>query len=211
MVNKKLILFDFDGTIADTFKLSRQVVNDHAEELGFKRLTDEEIEKLRGMTAKEIFTYVKIPLYRLPKLIALYHREMTKVITKAFPIKGIHNVLKTFKEKGYRLGIVSSSTKENIEAFLNHHNMMIFDFIYSKFDPFGKHGTIKKIIKTYSLNPSKVIYIGDEVRDIEAAKKAGVGFIAVTWGFNTKELLLKYNPAYLVEKPEELTSVVSRS
>lgn len=211
MANKKLILFDFDGTIADTFKLSRQVVNDHAEELGFKRLTDKEIEKLRGMTAKEIFTYIKIPLYRLPKLIILYHHEMAKVIIKAFPIKGILNVLKIFKEKGYRLGIVSSSTKENIEVFLNHHNMMVFDFIHSKFDPFGKHGAIKEIIKTYSLNPSRVIYIGDEARDIEAAKKAGVGFIAVTWGFNTKKLLLKHNPTYLVEKPEELISVVSRS
>ena len=102
MAKKKLILFDFDGTIANTFKISKQVVNDRAEELGFKRLTDEEIEKLRGMTAKEIFEYVKISFYRLPKLILLYHKEMTKVITKARPIEGVPSILNKLKKRNYR-------------------------------------------------------------------------------------------------------------
>lgn len=205
----KLILFDFDGTVADTFYLSRKVINDHAEELGFKQLTEKEIEKLRDMTAQEIFSYVKIPLYRLPQLIRLYHREMSKVITQAEFIPGMREVLGELKERGYVLGVVSSSKKENIEKFLNEHTCTLFDFVYSKFNIFGKHETIREILRNNRIAPGETVYVGDEVRDIEAARKAGVLSVAVTWGFNTKKLLEKHNPNYLVEEPRQILRVVT--
>ena len=58
-----------------------------------------------------------------------------------------------------------------------------------------------------ALHPSNVLYVGDEVRDIEAAKKAGIRIAAVTWGYNSKKALEAYKPDYLVTKPEELLQI----
>ncbi len=208
-MHTKLVLFDFDGTIADTLPLSLRVVNEHAEELGFKKVTNAEVEKMKGMTVSEILAYVKVPFYRLPSLIRLFHKEIANVIVQAPTFDGMEEVLQELKESGMKLGIISSSNKENILSFLRHHKLdHYFDFVYSKFNLFGKHETIKDVLKKFSYKSREVIYVGDEVRDIEAARKASIDVIAVTWGFNTKELLMKANPTFIINSPKEVLKIL---
>ncbi|PSB03825.1 HAD family hydrolase, partial [Merismopedia glauca] len=57
-------------------------------------------------------------------------------------------------------------------------------------------------------NPAKVIYVGDETRDIEAARKSKIKAIAVCWGFNFREILAKYKPDFLIDRPSQLLEVV---
>ncbi len=95
-----------------------------------------------------------------------------------------------------------------MEKFLKINNLDFFDFIYSESNIFGKAKKLNGLLKEKKINPQSVFYVGDETRDITAAKEAGVKAIAVTWGFNGKEILKEQSPDYLVGNPEELIALL---
>ena len=85
----------------------------------------------------------------------------------------------------------------------------LFQFIHSEANYFGKTRLLKKIINQYKLDKSRVFYIGDETRDIEAAKQSGLHSIAVTWGFNSEKILSQHEPDFIARKPEDLLTILS--
>ena len=106
------------------------------------------------------------------------------------------------------MGILTSTSEENVRKFLKKNKLELFDFIYSGSSIFGKHKVMKSLLKKQKLKRKEVIYVGDETRDIEAAKKAKVKIISVTWGFNTKQILKKQKPDFLIDKPKELMKIL---
>ncbi|MDO8498067.1 MAG: HAD-IA family hydrolase [bacterium] len=204
-MNKRVIIFDFDGTIADTMPHIMRIINEHAHEFGYAPFSSTDIERLRGMTLKELIKELKVPFYKLPffikKIKDLLNKDMPDV--KIFP--GMSEVLHELKKRGYILGILSSNSKENIEKFLIKNNLMIFDFIHSEKNIFGKDKSLNNLIKKNNFKKDEVVYVGDEVRDIEACRKIGLDIISVAWGFNTPELLMKYNKN-IINTPSQLLS-----
>jgi len=205
----KTIIFDFDGTIADTLPLIIEFFNQNAEKFGFKKLGPSEVEGLRNKTVLEIIKEFKISLFRLPFIAKKLRDDLRKKIRDTKLIPEIKEVFFKLKKKGFKIGILSSNSKENIKKFLKANDLLIFEFIYSESNIFGKGNALKSLLKKLKLNSKEVVYIGDEVRDIEACKKNGVKIISVTWGFNKKEVLLKNKPDYLINKPEEILKIVS--
>ena len=93
--------------------------------------------------------------------------------------------------------------------FLQRHGIReLFNPIYSAKNIFGKHRVIQKLMKERKLDAKTTIYVGDEVRDIEASKRVGIDIISVSWGLNSHEILAKYPPTYLIDKPEELNTIL---
>jgi phosphoglycolate phosphatase len=123
----------------------------------------------------------------------------------------MEKVLLELKKQVETLGILTTNSPENVREFLKRHNLEIFDFISSGRKLMGKSSNIKSILKTFSLKPSDFLYIGDESRDIVAAKKAGVNVAAVTWGLNTPDVLLKENPNHLINTSDELIGIIKNS
>jgi len=119
-------------------------------------------------------------------------------------------VLNLLKEEGYKLGIITSAPKESVDKFLEKNGLNLFDFIYSEGNIFGKDKVMTNIMKEKNLNPKQVFYVGDETRDIEAAKRAGIKTIAVTWGFNNEKILLKESPDHLIKKPADLLEILRK-
>ena len=135
---------------------------------------------------------------------------MGKEIANLKPIQNIDKVLLEFKKQGYTLGIITSNVKNNVDVFLSKNNLdFLFDFIYSSTSVFGKHRVINQVIRQHHLRRSEVIYVGDETRDIRSARKSQIGIIAVSWGFNSAEILAEYQPDLLVAKPQELLEGIS--
>jgi phosphoglycolate phosphatase len=126
------------------------------------------------------------------------------------PIAGIDEVIKYLKERGLTIGILSSSDSKIIKKFIRKNNLDVFDFIRSKRNLFGKAPEIKKILKMYNLSPGQAFYVGDEVRDIEAAKVAGVFSVAVNWGFNSKKALQKADPDYFIDAVSDLKKILNQ-
>lgn len=203
------VIFDFDGTVADSLKLLWGIYNKLALEYGCRNIKEEEIETLRGFSARELIAKLKIPLLKLPFMVEGVREELARNIEFVDPIPGMQKVLKRL-QKSYNLMILTSNSEENVHAFLSVNKMEFFDCVYSGSTIFGKQRLINYLIKDFKLDKSKVIYVGDEVRDIEAAKKSGIKVVSVSWGLNTKELLAKHNPDFLITSPQELVSVLDK-
>ncbi len=208
----KTIIFDFDGTIADTLLLTVRIANQLAAEYGFKKITGKDILRLRDKTYTDIFKELRalgISLLRLPFILKEGKDRMTKQIAFCKPFARLPETLMFLKKEGFRLGIITSNLKKNVELFLQKNNLRVFDFIYCDNSAFllGKGNKLKKLIEKNRWRHDEVIYVGDEVRDIEAAKEAGIKIISVGWGFNSKEILEKQKPDFFINKPEELKNL----
>ncbi|WP_427156780.1 HAD-IA family hydrolase [Aliinostoc sp. HNIBRCY26] len=208
-MTQKAIIFDFDGTIADTVDALVSIANRLAVEFGYVQITPEQLTLLRNLSSREIIKYSGISLFKIPFLVKKVKFELKSKIQELRPIPGIKQSLGELKAHGHQLGIITSNSQDNVTAFLKIHELdSVFDFIYSGVTIFGKTTIINNVLKQKQLQPQAVIYVGDETRDIEASKKANIKVIAVTWGFNSPEVLAKQNPDYIIHHPSELLSVV---
>jgi phosphoglycolate phosphatase len=205
----KVIIFDFDGTLADTYDAIVEIANRLSEEFGYQPVDRAKLSYFKQLSSTEIIKESQISVFKIPFLLKRVKQELGQEIDKLKPISGIDDCLFELKERGYSLGIITSNIKENVLAFLeNNHWQTLFDYIYSGSTLFGKHKIINEFIKQYNLTPEQVIYVGDETRDIKAAKKSKIKAIAVAWGFNSTSALAEYQPDAIVEHPHELIQVI---
>jgi len=205
----RTIIFDFDGTLADTLDSVVRIVNSHADYFGYKKVTKEDIPYLQGKKPREILSYLGISIFKLPSWIKKIHSEINKEITNMMPTVNISPLLSELNnDERFHLGILTSNTQKNVQQFLEKNELDFFDFIRTGKSVFGKSHMINKIMKQRNVSKCDVFYVCDEVRDIEAARKSGIKSIAVTWGYNIKDALIKENPDFLVNSPDELRNII---
>ena len=207
---KPFLLFDFDGTIADSIQLGLKIANKLAPQFGFPTFTENDIQHFRSLTWHKIAAETKIPFYKIPKIVTRAIKEYKHLISELEPCAGIVEMLNEFTSKAIPMALLSSNTKENVDIFLKSYKLNSFLWIEGTSGILNKAKDIKKRLKKHQLTSDAVIYIGDEVRDIEAAHKCGLKSIAVTWGFHTADFLESYHPDYIVNKPKEIVEIVSR-
>lgn len=203
-MKKRILLFDFDGTIADTVFEVLAIYNRIAVEGGLRPISAKEFDAMRRMSASEVPKFLNVSILKLPFIVKRVREELKSRIADARPVHGVPESVKTLKKQGNTLYIVSTNSVTNIKIFLSKNNMNEFDGVFSVSDIFGKHRKILQLIKAHRWELSSILYIGDEARDIEAAKKAGIGSVAVTWGFNSEALLAEHRPDRLIREPTEL-------
>lgn len=199
---KKTIIFDLDGTLVDIEPLFLKITNTLAAEFGFTPLLPEELPELKQFHLKE-FAWKRLGwrIIFLPRILSRGREEYKKRVSEVALFSGILELLESLRKKGYRLGIVSSSRRDTIEALVRHHSLPV-DFIASG-KLFNKARSLRETLAQQHITLAETIYVGDEVRDIEACQKVGLDIISVTWGLNTKEALKKMN-ALTVDTREEL-------
>lgn len=208
-MTRKTIIFDFDGTVADTLDAIVRITNRLAIEYGYKPATPDELNRLRNMSSREVVQRSGVSVFKLPLLLRKIRADLQSEIQDISPIPGIKEVLVALTKDGNKLGILTSNSEENARIFLTSHGMQeLFSFIYSETNLFGKQTSLRKILRTNKLYPQDVIYVGDETRDIEAAKKIPLKVIAVSWGYNSKEVLAQHNPDFLIDQPSQLLEVL---
>jgi len=201
-------MFDFDGTIVDSYDTMVEIFNQMAHELEIEPLSKEELRNLRDMTPKEVLKALGVPLIRLPGYLVTVRNEYIKHINTLHYIPGIEVILRELSAN-YHFSIITSNDEEAVSMFLQRHGIReLFNPIYSAANIFGKHKVIQKLMKERKLDAKTTIYVGDEVRDIEASKKVGIDIISVSWGLNSHEILAKHKPTYLIDKPEELNTIL---
>ena len=200
------VIFDFDGTIADSYHfISRYLVKNINNWGVEKNITNIDEAYLKTLSIKEILQYLKIPKRKVPLIIFQVRQEIKKNMDQILPISNILITLKTLKENRIKLFILSTNSKENINLFLKFNKSeALFDHIYSDKSFFSKEKKLKKIMKKHNMIPGCTFYIGDESRDVHAAKCSKIKSIAVTWGFESQENLIRCRPDHIINKPCEL-------
>jgi len=208
MIYRSLV-FDFDGTIADTLGETLRIYNQLAPEHGLRKVDESEVEELRHMSLIELLEHVQIPKRKVPSLISKGTKIMRSNITELPLIKGMREMIQELRPRADNFGILTSNSSDNVDLFLKTHGLRDeFDFISSTSRLTGKSKHLKAICTTFSLDPSQVLYIGDELRDIRASQKANIAIAAVTWGFNSRQSLEAANPNYLFNSPDDFRSLL---
>jgi phosphoglycolate phosphatase len=200
-------IFDFDGTIADNLRDVVRIVNE-LDILGGRKLSDKDVKELRKLSSMQALRKVKIPFWRLPRLLRQGLNVFRVHIPNMKTVPGLPAVIRSMYKGGNRLFIVSTNSEENISLFLDSHQLgAYFEKVYSSRNIFGKAAVLSGVLRDKRLLPEETIYIGDETRDITAARRSGLRIASVTWGYNDASILEKYRPDFLIDKPRQLLEI----
>ena len=204
------IIFDFDGTIADTEKAVVSLINRIGPEYGVQKVTKKEMDIYHEIGLAKARKHFKISWWTFIRAGMRGQRELNNELDKVEIYPGVKKICKELKEKGDTLGVISSDLKKNIVDFLKKEKILeYFDYVESCGIVGSKSRLLKKMIRKRGLKKSEVWYVGDEIKDIVSAKKAGVRSIAVTWGYNSEKTLAGLKPDWLIKKPEELSRLIN--
>lgn len=206
-MKKKALVFDFDGTIADSLEVVFGIANEMADKFGYKKVKKEELQRLRDKTMRELLKEFGISYKDLLVISKEAKKLFNEKIEEVVPRKGLHSAFAELKKKGFVLAIVTSNSKHNAKVFLKSNELEVFDFVYSEKSLFGKDKKIKKFLLDSGVDKEDAVYVGDEVRDIEAARKVGMKSASVCWGLNSKEVLKKKGTDFIIEEPKDLLTV----
>lgn len=204
-------IFDFDGTIVDSLPAMIAVYNKIIRNED-NPLTAEEIDRLRGMSSRRALRNLGVRWWQIPKLLLMGMGDFHAMIPNMKPCKGVPAVIKELHRRGDSLYIVTSNTHENVVNFLEAHELTDY-FIDMKTGAglFRKGKHLRRLISDHKLKRRETIYIGDETRDIRAARTAFIKIASVTWGFNTYAILKRQRPSYIVDKPKDLLLLTTRN
>ncbi len=209
MKRDKTVIFDFDGTIGNTLVILTEVYNRIAPRYNCKPVELKDADRLRNTRPQEFMREYGVSQVKLPFLVLSTRRELHKRIDDVKPQAGICSTLKELKELGYILGIVTSNSQKNLSSFILKNDLSdVFDFLETGTHVFGKHRKIKRVLKEWKIPVDACVYVGDETRDVEAARRVGIPVIAVSWGFNDGNTLRRLDPDYYVDEPQELIELI---
>ena len=208
MSPERTLIFDFDGTLADTLPRIVAISNQLASEFGYRLIQEADIETLRGQRSREVLRRLRVPLFKIPTIARRFKAELQKEIHLATPFASVRAVVEQL-QTNHVLGIVTSNSVVNVNRFLEANQMSYFTFVRSSSGLFGKERVLRRVIQEQQLTTSETLYVGDEVRDIEAARACGIDTVAVTWGANNANKLTQWHPRFIVHRPEELLTIVA--
>jgi phosphoglycolate phosphatase len=207
MPRYKLAIFDLDGTLSDSFPWFLSVVNDAADRHGFRRIADSEIDKLRGLTSREIIKSLGVPLWKLPAIGNDMRKRKAAALRDIPLFPGTGAMLRGLRDAGVTVALVTSDNETNAKTALREHAAMISHYACGA-SLFGKAAKFKRVMTAAGVAPHEAIAIGDEVRDADAARDAGIAFGAVSWGYATVDALRGAGAARVFASMEEVVGEV---
>lgn len=209
-MKRRLVLFDFDGTLADTERLILATTNALAEEFGYEPIRPEEYPAIRAMGARErLVKRLGIPLWNVLKVRRIERRAREEYARRAHQIRvfdGVADVVAHLRERGLRVAVLSSNDAAIVRQTVEQAGMR-FDFYDTGSRALGKARALRRAMRSHSIPPADVVYVGDELRDVEACRSAGVRMIGVAWGL-TDAASLRAGGIEVASTPQELQRLV---
>lgn len=200
----KLAIFDFDGTLGDTMGWFLDTSDAMADRFGYLKIDRSRLDTLRHMSARELMKLQKLPALKMPMIAAHFHKLMAQDAGSIRMFDGAPDVLRGLHEAGIKLAVVSSNTEANIRVVLGPE----LSALVSRFDcgatVFGKASKFRRVLKTLGVSPTEAISIGDEIRDLDAAREVGLATGVVCWGYTAPEALRAQKPGHVFERVEDI-------
>lgn len=196
-------LFDFDGTLADSQDWFLGVFDQVADRFGYRRLGPGDRERLRGLDTKAILSDLGVPIWKLP-MIAKHLRDLaTRDIESIRLFTGAAEMLAGVQAGGVRIAVASSNAEENVRRVLGPAAGQVAHFACGA-HLFGKASKVRGVLRAARADAGAAILVGDEARDLEAAREAGVSCGLVAWGYADPTFLRSLSPDLFFERMEEI-------
>jgi phosphoglycolate phosphatase len=205
---KPHVVFDFDGTIANSRVVFIQCFNELAARYRFRTINEDNIASLKDLSMIERLRALKVPLFSLPFLSRKFLRSYHKHLHEIPFMPGMQELLQQLGEEGYEISILSSNSKKTIATFLASHSVTSVSGIYSSQKLFRKEKLLARFIKKKSIHGEDLIYVCDELRDVNACRKAAITAVWVSWGFEQIEVFGKEQLRYVAHTPSQLHQII---
>ena len=204
-----LVIFDLDGTLVDSYPWFLRHVNDVADRFGFRRIAVEAVEALRHAGSDDILRRLEVPLWKLPAIAAHMRRLKAASLADIALFPGVDAMLRTLADRGVSLALVSSDHEANARRQLGEANAALFSDFACGAALFGKPAKFRRVLRRAGVAPDAALAIGDEVRDIAAARSAGIACAAVTWGYAAPATLRAQGPDLVFDRVDEIAPALS--
>ena len=205
----KLAIFDFDGTLADSYAWFMAAMDRAAERYGFRKLEPADAERLRGADAREVIRHVGMPMWKMPAVTAFMRREMARDAGEIALFGGVGEMLEGLAARRVEVAIVTSNSEPNVRRVLGPRLAALVGHYGCGASIFGKRPKLRQVLAAARVRPEEALCIGDELRDLRAAHAEGIPFGAVAWGFTTLESLAAHAPRELFTRMEEIVERVA--
>jgi phosphoglycolate phosphatase len=207
----RLAMFDFDGTLADSFPFFLSVFNTVADRHAFRRIDVARAGELRHLGVRQMMDHVGLPAWKLPLASKTFMAMMQDSAHEIPLFDGIADALRHLHGRGVRLAVVSSNAEHNVRAVLGPELTALVARFDCGMSVFGKASRIRAVLKACGAAPAEALYVGDQATDAEAARKAGVAFGAVHWGYATIDALRAQACATEFVTPADLRRIAPTS
>lgn len=202
---KPLLIFDFDGTLANTLETGIGIYNELADGYGLSAVTEQEVRELRKLNTRALLDHLGISRLMAVKIGANIRKVLHKRMDQVEMVEGIQEAILSLHAEGFRLGILTSNSIGNVRLVLQRFSLLeCFGFIEAGVSLFGKSHRILNVLRKEKIPAGEVIYVGDETRDMEAARDSKVSSIAVCWGVNGRDAMETEDPDFCIDTPSEL-------
>lgn len=204
----RLVIFDFDGTLADSADWMIRTLNDIAGQFGLRRVDAAEVQMLRGRSSTDIIRHLGVPVWKLPMIAAEMRRRIGDEVDRISVFAGVADMLRALDERDKKLAIVSSNSEQNVRRVLGAENTARIDAFDCSAAMFGKAGKLRSVMRTLGVAARETLYIGDETRDIEAAREVGAASGAVAWGYAKPEILATFGPTLTFDTLNDIATEI---
>ena len=204
-----VIIFDFDGTLADSSALIRKLYNQMAAEHSWPSLNETEYQRLRGLGFIQAQRWAGIKSWQIPGLMREGLKRFKQHSAEVELFEGIPQLITQLSQAGFTLYVLSTNSQDAIREVLDRYQLKEQMTVLKRSALFGKQHAIRHLMAKNKYQPQDVWMVGDEVRDIDAAKRAGVKGLAVSWGLQTSDILKAAQPDAVASHPHELLKILT--
>lgn len=204
----RLVIFDFDGTLADSFPWFVGVFNELADRYRFRRIHEDELDELRVLDGRELVKRLGVARWKLPLIARRMRKLKARDASRISLFHGVDAMLRRLSEAGVTLAIVSSNSHENVRRILGQENAARIAHFECGAALFGKARSLRKVLRQSRVDAREALAVGDEIRDLEAARGAGIPFGAVSWGYAIAESFVKYKPEEMFADVRQIATVI---
>jgi phosphoglycolate phosphatase len=203
-MNCKLVIFDFDGTLANSFPFVLAMLDELAEKFNTRKMNREDLPKLRHYSPHKIMKMHKVRIWKVPGILKYTRVLMRRDAHRIAKFEGIDELIRELSLRKIKLGIVTTNTRAIVEQVLGEDIFRLFNYFLGDVSLFGKPKALKKMLTLAGCENSETLAIGDELRDLDAAAKVKIPFGAVSWGFSSPEALSARNPLFTFTYPAQI-------
>ena len=204
----RLVIFDFDGTLSDSGDWFLSVIDDLARLFRFRTVRDDEVEMLRHKSSREVIQYLGISRWKLPFIAWYVRRLIGRNVGQIELFPGTPDLLQQINAMGVRIALVTSNSEDNARRILGPDNAAQIAFYACGSSLFGKAPKFRRVLKRLAVPANQVLSIGDETRDVDAAREVGMRAGSVLWGYAHEEALVATRPDALFREPRDILAYV---
>ena len=190
----RLAIFDFDGTLADSFPFFVRVINQLAEQHDFKKVDLDLVPTYRQYSARQLMEQVGMPAWKLPFVVKSFNSLMRQHVASISLFEDVDDLLPYLANRDVTLAIVSSNSHENVSRILGPANTKLISQFECGVSIFGKPTRVQNVLRKTGIPCQEAISIGDQVTDLETARQVNIAFGAVSWGYGAIESLRAHSP-----------------